>query len=94
MLPNERVFEATAHVGNERQLARSMRPALSHDHLIRISVNYQVGIVCHDDDLTPLFSITEAMYQLLEDRLRVQVFFGLVDDQRPVVFRINGQVQQ
>ena len=51
VLPDDRVFEAAALIRNERQLARPVRSALRHDHLIRIGVHHQVGVVRHDDDL-------------------------------------------
>lgn len=61
MLPDKRIFKATAHVANERQLAGAMRPAFSYDDLICISVNHEVCVVRHDNNLPPLPSVTEAM---------------------------------
>lgn len=55
-----------------------MRSTLRHDHLIRIGVHHQVGVVRHDDDLAPLLGVAEAMHQLLIDGLRVQVLFWLI----------------
>ena len=60
VLPDERVLETTALIRGERQLAGPVRSALRDDHLIRIGVHHQVGVVRHDHDLAPLLGVAEA----------------------------------
>jgi hypothetical protein len=47
-----------------------------------------------DDDLPPQLGAPEAIDKFIEDGLRVEVLFGLVDDERPIIIAIKGQVQQ
>lgn len=65
MLADQRIFETATLVGDERQLASPMGPALSHDHLICIGVHHQVGVVGHDDDLPPLLRVPKTVNQFL-----------------------------
>ncbi len=44
VLSDERVFETTALIRNEGQVARPVRSTLRHDHLIRIGVHHQVAL--------------------------------------------------
>ena len=47
-----------------------------------------------DDDLTALSCLPKVRHQLLEHRLRVEVFLGLVNDERPSIVRVDDEVQQ
>ena len=62
-----------------------MATARRHDHLIGISIHDQVCIVGHDDDLTSQFSLAESCNQLLKHRLRIQILFRLINDERPII---------
>ncbi|MNI88302.1 hypothetical protein D3C73_1455900 [compost metagenome] len=62
--------------------------------MVGISIHDQVGIVGHDDDLTSELSLAEPCDQLLKHRLRIQILFWLINDERPVIFRIDRQIQQ
>ncbi len=71
-----------------------MRTGLRKDDLIRISVDHEIRIVGDHDHLPVRLGFDKEMYQLVKDRLRVQVFLWLVDHQRPVVVVIQRQIEQ
>lgn len=94
MPPNARILQRSTVVSNQRQLARTVRAAIGHDHLVSIGIHHKIGVVRDDDDLAPLLRNPESLHKFLEDRLRVQILFRLIDDQRSDIFRVNGQIQQ
>ena len=69
-----------------------MLATLRNYHLIRVGVDHEVGVVRNDDDLPPMLRGAELLYEFLKDRLWIQIFLRLVDDERPHVLRINGQI--
>ena len=67
MLSYAGILKAATVVGYDWQLAGAMWSALRDDDLVRVRVYYQICVVRHDDDLAPLFGITETVHQLLKD---------------------------
>src|SRR5690606_36739822 len=55
------------------------------DDLLCVADHGQVGVVRNHDHFAPLLGRLDALDQLFEDGLVVQVFLGLVDDDRNVV---------
>ena len=62
-----------------------MRAGFRHEDLIRVGVEDEIGVVRHHDHLAFRLRGDEECDQLVEDRLRIEVFLRLVDDQRPIV---------
>jgi len=56
-----------------------MRTAGCHDDLIGVGIDDQVGVMGDYDCLPALFGSSEALDQFIEDRLRIEVLFGLID---------------
>lgn len=55
------------------------------DHEFRVSVHDQVGIVAREDDLTLLLGLPDKRDDLFNYGV-VEIFFGLIDDQRTATF--------
>ena len=53
--------------------------------LIRISVDNQIGIMCDDYDLSSQLGFLKSRNEFIVNGFRVEVFLGLVDDERPIV---------
>ena len=53
--------------------------------LVRVSVDDEVGVMGDDDHLALHFDRDEERDQLVKDGLRIEVLFGLIDDQRSIV---------
>ena len=51
--PDVRVFERTSGIINERKLALLRGLARGDDHLVRVRVDDQIGVMGYDDDLAP-----------------------------------------
>lgn len=62
-----------------------MRAGFRHNDLIRVGVDDEIGVVRHHDHLARRLRGDEERDQLVKDRLRIEVFLGLVDNQRPII---------
>ena len=71
-----------------------MRSNLGDYHLIRVGVHNQVRVVRDDDDLTPVLGFDKKADQLVEYRFRIEIFLGLVDDERAIVRFVEREIQQ
>lgn len=67
MLPDVRVFESAAFIGDQRQLTRAMRTTLGDDYLVGIGIHDKIGVVRDDDDLSPMSGGAEPLHEFLED---------------------------
>ena len=85
MAANIRVLQAAAVVSDFGQLAGAVRAARGDDDLVCIGVDDQVRVMRNDDDLPAQLGMAEESDQLVENRFGIEILFGLVDDQRPVV---------
>lgn len=73
MLPNVRILQRAAVIGNQRQLPRPMWAALSNNHLIGVRVDDEIGVVRHNDDLSSMLSVAVAPIVVSLDRRRYDV---------------------
>lgn len=71
-----------------------MRSGLRDDDLVRICVNDQICIVRDHDHLTFVLGLPEQVHEFIEDRLGVQIFFGLVDDKGPIIGIVEREVKK
>src|SRR6185437_2867073 len=63
-------------------------------YLVDVGIDHEVRVVRNDDDLTTFARFPEEGEQFRKDRLRIKVFFRLIDDQRPGILEIESKVQQ
>ncbi len=47
-----------------------------------------------DDDLPPFAGVAEMRHELLENGIWIEVLFGLVDNQGPLIVQVDREVQQ
>lgn len=79
-LPTDiRILKSSTLVVNLGEIARAMRPRRCDDDLIGVGVNDQVGVVSDDYHLPAHAGFSEAVYQLVKHRLRIEILLGLVD---------------
>lgn len=71
-----------------------VRPRLSNNNLISISVEYEIRIVRDNDYLTVRLGFDEQLYQFVEDRFRIKVLFWLVNKKWSVVFVIQTEIEK
>jgi Transposase IS66 family/RNase_H superfamily len=71
-----------------------VRAARGDDDLVGIGVDDQVRVMRNDDDLPAQLGMAEARDQLVENRFGIEILFGLVDDQRPVVIAVDRQIEK
>ena len=71
-----------------------MGPAASNDHLIDIGVHDQIGVVRHDDDLTPAPRFTEATDKTSYNGLGIKILFRLINEQGTGVVSIYCEVEK
>lgn len=71
-----------------------MRTRFSHDDLVGVGVDDEVGIMRNYDDLASGFGRDEKRHQLIEHGLRIEILFGLVYDQRAIVGIIESKIEQ
>ncbi len=88
------ILQSTALIGENRQLSLPLFPAARHYDLIGVRVDDQIGIVRDDDDLPADLRLLEPWDQFIKNRFWIEVLFGLVDDQRPVILLIDREVKQ
>ena len=69
-----------ASIEDLERILGAMAPGEGDDDLIGVAIDHQVRVVSDDDDLTPLASGSKSPDKLYEDRARIQVLFGLIDD--------------
>jgi len=50
--------------------------------------------VSHHDDLTLRLGRDEQRHQLVEHRFRIEIFLGMIDDQRSIVGIVESEVEQ
>lgn len=91
---NGRVLQAARHVADLRQAARLTWPGFRNDDLICVRVDDEVGIVRDHDHLALGLGSNEQPDELVKDGLGIKVLFGLVDDQRAIVFRVEREIEQ
>lgn len=92
--PDGGILKPAAHVMEMRWRSDSWLGARSDNHLVDISVDDQVCVVRDDDDLPVPACLAEESDQLSENRFRVKVLLGLIDDQRPGILKVQGEVQE
>jgi hypothetical protein len=88
------VFEASAPVRDLWEHPRAVRTASRDNHLVGVGVDDEIGVMRHDNDLTAQLGSAKPPDQLVEDRLRIEVFLRLVDDERPVVVAVDREVEE
>ena len=71
-----------------------MRACLSDDDLIGVGVDDEIGVVRHHDDLALGLRRDEERHQFVEHGLRIEIFLGLIDDQRAIVGIVERQIEQ
>lgn len=71
-----------------------MRACLGDDDLIRVGVDYEICIVSNHDHLALSLSLSEQRDQFVEDRLWVQVFLWLVNDQGTIIGVIERKIEE
>lgn len=71
-----------------------VRPRFGDYDLVGIGVDNQVRIVGDHNDLAVRFGLDKQRHQLLENGFWIEIFLGLVNDQRPSVPVIQGEVEQ
>ncbi len=71
-----------------------MRSGLSDDDLIGVGVDDEIGVVRDHDDLPPKPSLGEERHEFVEDGLRVEIFLGLIDNERAIVRSSNLATNQ
>ena len=69
-------------------------PYLRDDDLVGVRVNDQIGIMRDHNHLTFVLGFPEQAHELIEDRLGVQVFFGLVNDKGPIIGVVERKVEK
>jgi hypothetical protein len=69
-----------------------MSPSTSDNHLVRIRVNDQIGVVRDDYDLASRLCIANMAHQLIKDGFRVEVLLGLVYHQRAVILIVYREI--
>jgi len=92
--PDLRIFDAPTLVLNRGEIA--IIPALRccDNYLVGICINDKIGVMRHHDDLPTLFSGPEMRDKLFENRAWIEIFLGLIDEERSEVVRIDGKIQQ
>ena len=65
---------------------------VSDNHLLGVSIDDEVWVVSHDDDLTTLLRFSEVVDKYVVDGGVVQVLLGLVDDQGAIVQPVHSEV--
>jgi hypothetical protein len=93
-LPDVRALKTARRIADRRQSTGRVRSSLGDYHLIRVGVHNQVRVVRDDDDLTPVLGFDEKPDQLVEYRFRIEIFLGLVDDERAIVRFVEREIQQ
>ena len=89
-----RILKSASLIGNAWQSAVSMRPGISDDDLVGVGIDDEVGIVGHHDYLAFFLGDDKERDELVENGLRIQVLFRLIDDERPVIGVVEGEVQK
>src|SRR6185436_277274 len=79
------ILQAAPLVGDLRKIVPAVWPGAGDDYLIGVGVDNEIGVVGDDDHLAAAPRFAEALDQLVENRLRIEVLLGLVDDKRPIV---------
>ena len=64
-------------------------PAVATDNLVGIGIHNQICVVRHDNDLATISCGLKTINELYEDRLWIEVLFGLIDNQGPIVFGVD-----
>ena len=61
--------------------------------LLGVRINNQIGVVGDENDLAPPFRCLEVRRQQLVDRLVVEIFVGLIDNQRAGIGNVHAEIQ-
>lgn len=69
-----------------------MWPSLGNDDLICIGIDHQVCIVRHHDHLPVGLGLDEQVHELVEDRLGVEILFGLIYHQWSVIVVVQCEI--
>ncbi|MCW0197147.1 MAG: hypothetical protein OJI97_03275 [Sphingopyxis sp.] len=83
-LADRRVLEAAARIGDLGQAIPRMRTGRCNDDLIGIGVDHEIGVMRDDDDLALGLGLEEQADEFIIDGLGIEIFLGLIDDQRPL----------
>ena len=67
---------------------------LGNDDLIGIGIYDEIGVVGDNDHLSVRFCLDEEVDQFVKDRFWVEIFFRLVDHQRPIIAVVEREVEQ
>jgi hypothetical protein len=62
--------------------------------LQRVVPQILIGLLDLTDDLVVIVRAAPVNDKLFEDRIRIEVLFGLIDDQRTLILEINHKIQQ
>src|ERR1700682_4861999 len=90
---NRRILTSPTLVGKLGKIAGAMRATFSNDHLVRIRVHNEIGVMRNDDDLPAQSCCLETLHEVFVDGFGIEVFLRLVDYQWPVVVRIYRNVE-
>ncbi len=78
---NALTLKTTCEILKAWQGVRRLSLALSNDYLICVAVDHEVHIVGDEDYLTPHSSSSKEPNKVIINRLRIEIFFWLVNDQ-------------
>jgi hypothetical protein len=80
-----RIFEPAGPICDRRQLSVRMWSGLRDDDLVCVGINNEISVVGDPDHLPVRLRLDKEVDEFIEHGLGIEIFFRLIDDERPVV---------